>query len=152
MDELARRDALRILSAAALLLPLGARLGLRMIGPGDPPGDPRARAVLRALTTRDSAAVVGRVYLSGMPSEACPERLVRLLCHVGCGWRPGLVSAPSEQLRRWMREAVRNDFETAQIVTVDGWQLSVTEARVCALAALCAAPEESRSAAPSARA
>jgi hypothetical protein len=43
-----------------------------------------------------------------------------------------------------MREAVRKDFRTGQIVTVDGWQLSVTEARVCALVALCAAPEERR--------
>jgi hypothetical protein len=152
MDELARRDSLRILGAAAALLPVGVGRGLRLIGRGDPPGDARVRALLRTLTDRDSAAVVGRVYLSGMPSEASPERLVRLLCHFGCGWRRGLVTAPAEQLRRWMREAVRNDFETGQIVTVDGWQLSVTEARVCALVALCAAPEEGRSTAPSVRA
>jgi hypothetical protein len=142
MGGLTRRGSLRILGAA--LLPLGVPLWSQPFGRGDAPGDARVRALLRTLTSRDSAAIVGRMYLSGMPSEACPERLVRLLCHAGCGWRRGLERAPAEHLRQWMREAVRKDFRTGQVVTVDGWRLSVTEARVCALVTLCAAPEERR--------
>lgn len=152
MSGLARRDSLRILATAAAWLSSGPPGGVRLVGRRDPPDDARARALLRSLTNPDSAAAVGRAYLSGVPSEASLERLTRLLCGTGCGWRPGLVSAPAKNVRRWMREAVRSDFEAGRTVAVDGWQLSVTEARVCALVALCAESGERRSPAAPVRA
>lgn len=62
---------------------------------------------------------IGDQYRTNNPDEASARSLVKLL-----------ITVPSEK----MGERITNDFETGETVLVDGWILSVTEARQCALA------------------
>ena len=64
-----------------------------------------------------SARAIGAAYLRSHPADRLDaETLVAALPTVA--------------------EHVRNDFSNARVVTVDGWMLAVTEARLCALAYL----------------
>lgn len=40
------------------------------------------------------------------------------------------------ELRRWVRARVEEDFHAVRVVSVGGWMLSETEARLCALASI----------------
>jgi hypothetical protein len=59
---------------------------------------------------------IGSQYLTNFPSEKSERSLVKLL-----------KTKPSE-------DTITSDFKNGNIVIVDGWILSVTEARQCALA------------------
>jgi hypothetical protein len=89
-----------------------------------------------ALGRPDSAAVVGRRYLANHPHEADPAWLAgRLDTDLRCqDCNPTQVDAP--RLRAGIARQVRADFADGRVVRVDGWVLSVTEARLCGLAAL----------------
>jgi hypothetical protein len=97
-----------------------------------------ARRLLAALDRRASAAEVGRAYLAGVPQEANRACLVDALtdglgaqgCHLGRVGKADLRAALARQIRQ--------DFADRQVVRVDGWVLSVTEARLAGLAALAA--------------
>ena len=85
---------------------------------------PACRASLEAplhgvFTCLQSAAAVGEAYLSGHPQEADATLLAGAL-------------APGGDVRH----QVRADFAAGRVVRVDGWLLALTEARLCALAAL----------------
>jgi len=84
----------------------------------------------------DSAAWLGRLYLEVNPREADMALLVRL---IGAARGPALPPASpttDEALRADLAERIRNDFIYGNMVTVDGWLLSLTEARLCALVSL----------------
>ena len=86
-------------------------------------------SALRDLVThRDSAASLGRAYLAVMPGEASAVRLVPLIL--------GKAAAPIGQEGARVRSRIQADFDAAQVVTIDGWIVSRTEARLCALCAL----------------
>lgn len=84
----------------------------------------------------DSAAAIGRTYLRQYPAEAEVRHLAseieRDLDCLGCR----LPRADEASLRDAVRERVRRDFAEGVVVSVDGWVLSRTEARLCAIAAL----------------
>jgi len=90
--------------------------------------DPVARAApFVALFTRpDSAAAIGRAYLEVAPDEGDVHHLTSTL-------RSHLPAGP---LRAAVAQRVHDDFDSQRVVTVDGWVLSQTEARLCAIAAL----------------
>ena len=98
-----------------------------------------AERLLSALGRPASAAVVGRRYLAGHPQEADRQWLAGELDadlrRQGCDSR----QADAARLRAGLARQVRTDFARSRVVRVDGWVLSVTEARLCALAALTAA-------------
>jgi hypothetical protein len=97
-----------------------------------------ARRLLAALDRRASAAEIGRVYLAGVPQEADRARLVDALTR-GLGAQscdPG--RACKADLRAALTRQIRQDFADRNVVRVDGWVLSVTEARLTGLAALAA--------------
>jgi hypothetical protein len=120
-----------IASFAAALL---ANLPLR----ADPlPGGPEAlRRLAGTFDHPHSAAAIGRTYLRQYPAEAAPQRLAseiaRDLDCLGCR----LPRAEEAHLRSAVRERIRRDFAEGVVVNVDGWVLSRTEARLCAIAAL----------------
>lgn len=78
-------------------------------------------SLTRWLRSLPGAREVGAVYLRANPQDADPERLLASLAG----------ESPATLLKRQ-----RDDFRFGRTVTVRGWVLSRTEARLCALAAL----------------
>lgn len=118
-----RRVVLRLLGALAILVALPAsRARARVTGPS------RAETLLALLPHPESAAVIGREYLRVTPDEADRDRLCAML------W-------PADALPGSLGEALarrqRADFAEGRTVRLRGWILARTEARLCALAALC---------------
>jgi hypothetical protein len=81
----------------------------------------------------DSAVVIGSAYLRSTPDEREPGRLADLIAS-RCG--EGVFDLDGEALRRCLGRRTRQDFADGRVVTIHGWMLSVTEARICGLAAL----------------
>ena len=75
----------------------------------------------------DDATIVdiGRKYLSQVPSESGTRTLVGLLEIEG--------QKAGDELQLLMEAKIKDDFDGARTVLVDGWILSATEARQCAL-------------------
>ena len=98
-----------------------------------------AAATARALTAcfRDPASprAVGRAYLAAVPEEASVQGLVRRLIGEASAVSAPLPLTDRDALRAAMRSRIRRDFAEGRIVMVDGWFLSQTEARLCALTA-----------------
>ncbi len=139
---LSRRDALSGLLAllAAPALPASARGSV-----GYAIGD-----ILAILRDRAAARAVGRRYLERYPEDRDQDVLVAMLLD---RLQSAAVSAADNgiaSVRRALRLAVGRDFEEQAVVDVDGWRLSVTECRLCALTALDWAEQTSPAAAPSA--
>ena len=102
-------------------------------------GAPAGTRLLTVLGRPDSAAVVGRVYLAGHPAEADRDRLAARLEQALRCQDCDPAQAEADQLRAALARQIRADFAAARVVSVDGWVLSETEARLCGLAALSAA-------------
>jgi hypothetical protein len=111
------------------LRPPGARAGPRT----EPAAGSTAPALAEVLRHRASAVAVGEAYLRVARHEREPRCLVRLI-EVRCGEL--VFEARGEALRRCLARRIRQDFAEGQVVEVQGWVLSATEARLCALAAL----------------
>jgi len=85
---------------------------------------------VRLLPHVDSAARLGRRYLQDTPREAHVGRLVALI-----GVNPADTESDAA-LRERLEARIRQDFIEGATVTVDGWRLAATEARLCALVSL----------------
>jgi hypothetical protein len=130
-SEISRRRFLALVAAAAAAVTLSGssaavasrheRLAARLAGIFDHPA---------------SAGVVGREYLRAYPAEAGAEQLVAAIAAAIPGGIAALISAPRQDLRGLLDRATREDFTNDRIVTLQGWVLSATEARLYALAAL----------------
>jgi hypothetical protein len=98
-----------------------------------------ADRLVAVFSRRTSAASVGRAYLAARPGEAEIARLAgaleTTLRRSGC--EP--ARADLETLRAALAREVQDDFARGRVVPVDGWLLSLSEARLCGLAALLAA-------------
>lgn len=91
------------------------------------------RRLVASVREPESAAWVGRRYLASAPEEADAARLAAAL---SAGLAPDLDGAA---LRRALAAGRRRDFAQREIVVLDGWVLSRSELRLCALVALCSA-------------
>jgi len=129
--RLTRRTFLAGLAAGIV----GAALGLRQYWSGDSTTR-EAMRLAGVLRHPDSAALLGRLYLDRNPQEANAARLVTLIGATRGPALPAVTEAPDESLRSGLEERIRNDFINSDTVTVDGWLLSITEARLCALVSL----------------
>jgi hypothetical protein len=92
-------------------------------------------AVVRLFDHLESARVIGRTYLQRYPHEASVLELETRLAH-SLNDRPIGHHAGRAALAGMLAETIRKDFAADRIVTLHGWVLSRTEARLCALAAL----------------
>jgi hypothetical protein len=97
---------------------------------------PLAEKLVGVLVHEQSANVVGRAYLAQRPAEADPFILVDLIC--GRDPDSPLTFGPADRqtVGQWLQRRQQEDFEFGRIVKLDGWILSETEGRLCALAAL----------------
>ncbi|KAA0233709.1 MAG: hypothetical protein JJLCMIEE_03376 [Acidimicrobiales bacterium] len=82
-----------------------------------------------SLDTSTGIARVGAAYLEAHPGEADPAALAEQL------GIPATDSAAMEFLAT-SSETIQTDFDTGEVVNLDGWRLSVSEARASALVAL----------------
>lgn len=87
---------------------------------------------------RDSAAVIGERYLAlaERPSERSPHALTAAMgrdMQIDLGTLDALGDA---KLGATIARQITADFEHERVVSISGWLLSRTEARICALAAL----------------
>jgi hypothetical protein len=87
-----------------------------------------------------SARVIGNTYLQQFPQEA---NIRVLLKHIVADFSGGfshsddrLSSAADRELMGSLQRRIRRDFSEEKVVKLQGWILSATEARLCALAAL----------------
>jgi hypothetical protein len=85
------------------------------------------------LEHQDSARIVGSEYLARYPQEADAHVLQERIVVGFAGGYGVLASANESTIRKLIGDRVRQDFETEQTVKLQGWILSVTEARLCAL-------------------
>ena len=76
----------------------------------------------------DRVQRLGALYLRGHPTENNAEYLALLIARA--------TGRNEPDIRKAVDTVVRSDFATGRTVVVDGWVLSVTEARQCALYAL----------------
>jgi hypothetical protein len=129
--RVSRRTVLAGLAAGIV----GAAIGLRLYWPG---GSIKreARRLAGMLRHPDSAAWLGRLYLDGKPREADAALLVTLIGAARGPTLPAISPTTGEALRASLEARIRNDFVYGNMVAVDGWLLSLTEARLCALVSL----------------
>lgn len=99
------------------------------------PGDGGVAALVldaaAALKDDPDVRAIGQAYLKHAPQENDKERLIALLSG-------DVTRAPEDgagdDAGRLLRGRIRQDFEEDRTVSVKGWMLSVTEARIYALA------------------
>ena len=117
--------------AGVMLPPLGLTAGQLSGGQVD---------VLLNILVPDMAAAgrLGRSYLTAHPTELDLQRLVDDVpgpLRLASG-TDSIDSIPKAVLIARARRVVIDDYRTGRVVDIDGWVLSITEARLYALAAL----------------
>jgi choline dehydrogenase-like flavoprotein len=116
------RRAFLAATGAAALLPLSWRGGAST-------GATDADRLRAAIANPASAAALGRAYLARFPGEADRDRIAAAIL-------ASLAAPPARDasaLRAPVRARIRGDFRAGATVTLDGWILSRTEARLAAL-------------------
>lgn len=133
--QITRRRFIRIIT---LLMPLGlVRFPPALATFFSPtPSDPIVSNLTKIIINKKSSGIVGRAYLRSTPEEADARLLVDLICSSQAGLRSLMVGKEPEQLRTLIRHLQMEDFENGRTARVQGWVLSRTEARLCALVAL----------------
>lgn len=132
MTRVTRRRLLVAAGAAlpAALLPLRPWRAVVEFAPA-----PTAAARLAGvLGNRHSARAVGREYLRVAPAAA--DQLAGAVSAQLAEGRTTLARAGDDELCGALARCVREDFERDAVVTLGGWVISRTEARLCALVAL----------------
>lgn len=80
-----------------------------------------------------SAAAIGLAYLRAQPE---PRPTLAALRDAVTAALQDDRAGPQRLLEARFRARVRQDFEAARVVTVDGWTLSRLEAQTCAIVSL----------------
>jgi len=75
---------------------------------------------------------IGMAYRMQTASETDADKLTTLLLTDSAG-KPVSASSGESFIQNIISKKIARDFETGNIVVVNGWVLSVTEARQCAL-------------------
>lgn len=96
-------------------------------------------AVSRLVATigpRDSAAAIGVEMLKTLPAGTAAEHLVLAIAQAVGAEPQALAEMPTTDLRARLQERIRAEHLPGDTVSVLGWELAVTEARLYALASL----------------
>jgi hypothetical protein len=105
--------------------------------PMRPARDPVVEHLLSYPTSLSSARVIGREYLTTHREEQSIQMLMESI--VPCA--PDIDVAVDGRLsridvHRYVYSRILSDFEVGDVIQLQGWILSVTEIRLCALIAL----------------
>ncbi|MDQ4035942.1 MAG: hypothetical protein M3153_08430 [Chloroflexota bacterium] len=112
------------LAASATLGPRAIGLILERLAASSDVG----QSLRELIVHRESAALLGRAYLAATPGEADTSRLAWLIL--------GAPGVPTGREAARVASRMRADFDAGRVVTVEGWIVSTTEARLCALCAI----------------
>jgi hypothetical protein len=104
----------------------------------DPAAARPARRVAGVLTRPGRAARVGRADHRARPDDASHGRLMPALAGGGPGGAAPVERLGTAQLRRRLQRKIRADFAAGRTVTIQGWVLAESEARLFGLTALAA--------------
>jgi hypothetical protein len=85
---------------------------------------------------RSAAASIGARYLADRPTEKSIETITKLLCPPQSQRFRALAAAGEKEARKLVASWFVDDFANKRIANVLGWQLSLSEARLCALVTL----------------
>jgi len=115
-------------------LPLAIMVDQTRVLPGIPRSShysaPNLQMLWSVFENPEEARVVGYRFLKLYQNEGPLGSLMSKIFRIGhTPWNERL-------LRAYLDTRKRLDFENADVVSVDGWVLSATEARVCAVVAL----------------
>lgn len=88
------------------------------------------------LPHQQSARAVGLEYLRAARADPTLDGLVDLLANDMPGRQHTLRGASDGELRKLLALRSQQDFAEERTVALDGWIASLTEARLCAIAAL----------------
>jgi len=89
---------------------------------------------LSAINDAATLKQLGERYRTLTPDEAGRQALVRLLLTDENGQIVSQID--SSDLQQFLLQSIRQDYRSTNTVMLDGWILSVTEARQCALFSL----------------
>lgn len=113
-------------------------LGTMSMWSSGPPAAPQSenacefmrKKLVSLLHEPERARKVGRVYLRSPPERLAPPLGLAetVLAEMG-------PDASTEAIRRDVVARIRRELQDVQVISLDGWIISVTEARLCALAA-----------------
>jgi len=110
-------------------------MSMRSIVLGAAPRSENARERVRKklvslLHDPQRAREVGAVYLQSPPGQRAPPLVLAETVLAETGAAAGI-----EAIRRYVVARIRRELEEVQVVSLDGWIVSPTEARLCALVA-----------------
>jgi hypothetical protein len=96
-------------------------------------GSPFAQPlILSLITTRRNIKLLGQVYVQRFPSESNYNVLFNLLSHKQSNSKV-IHESDMQLVRSRLNSMILADFSNERTLVLDGWVLSVTEARQCAL-------------------
>jgi hypothetical protein len=132
---LTRREFLKLSLAASVTVLISSQLP--EIQALQHPQQSQLPARLAAiLTHKDSANVIGLAYTQQHPQEANAHTLLDRIVSSSTTGELEQFDGTDESLRQLLDGMIREDFGHDRIVKLQGWVLAITEARLCALAAL----------------
>lgn len=109
-------------AAAALLFPLTQGCNRRADAWSQP-------LTFSHIADADTIRLAGDTYRKMYPAENNEEKLRQLLSA-----NSGLPAKPADEIiRKKIAATVQNDFRDGKLLAINGWVLSLTEARQCAL-------------------
>lgn len=98
--------------------------------------DKGARWQQKHFKNRESFVAVGQRYLRGAPEEMRLDLLVKRLLPTVAERKTHRSYESDISFYETLQIQIKDDFRNKRMVNVDGWRLSVTEARFCGLIAL----------------
>jgi hypothetical protein len=129
-----RRQFVILLLSASSLAPVWSG-SASLAAAIEPASRHAAKLVTRFFGHPESARIVGAAYLGTRPDQVDVGGLLSdLFPSAACGARGGPESTRDFCIE--FDERRRLDFESGRVVSIAGWVLSETEAKLCALAAL----------------
>lgn len=93
-------------------------------------------SALQHICDKEAIRAIGEAYQKLVPNENDRDTLIKLVLASSLPDRAINQSADSTFVRSVLDQRVTQDFQENKTMVVDGWVLSVTEARQCALFSL----------------
>jgi hypothetical protein len=102
----------------------------RLSGWGSPFAKPE---LLSMITNKKSISTIGHTYVQLFPKESNYNILFSLLADTKLQTDNIIHESDADVIRSRLDNKVKSDFENERTLVLDGWVLSLTEARQCAL-------------------